>query len=303
MYSIGKIVERHVGDRQSLELFLDNAVADVDGGEDDERLLVSRKLAFRGTSGIWGVQAAARLNTAIVAPSARPGYVDQATIGGWVDFRRLRSDARWALFRKRTTTSDAEAPEILPIDPNASPDGPMLIEQFCSDTLPPIHVVREPNGVCVYELAEGAVGNTGAFTCVFGSVIRAIGRRRADSAEDQGWFAAVVSAPVEVLQFDVLAHKSCSFVLNLAANVYGNVSLDSSSRNARDRLPLKITPVSLGEPAVIDTALLKGYGKIIDLTFDRCGWDRRDFVGLRYVLEYPPFPSTTVLSFPLERDA
>jgi hypothetical protein len=125
----------------------------------EERLLRSRKLAFRGNSGIWGVQARARVNTAILAPSRDAAdFVDQAMIGGWVDFRRLRADTRWALFRRRRTHS--QQPHALgePIDPAEPRDGPMLIREFCSDTLPPIEVVPDSGGDLVHELGPSPLG-------------------------------------------------------------------------------------------------------------------------------------------------
>jgi len=290
------VFERHAGDRPTLELVMDSMP-----GRSSDRLVVSRKLAFRGNSGIWGVQAKTRINTAIIAPSREnPELLDAAVIGGWVDFRRLRADSRWALFRRRIYGPGHEhhREPFFPIDPDEPADGPMLLRQFCTASLPPIDAVHDDNGDLVYELGPSSIGNTGAFTCFFGSRVPQIGARRADEANDQGQFSAVISAPVEALQFDLLVHRDCEFVTRTRVDVYGVLT---SPGNPRDRIPLELQRLELGRyPAVVDTPRVTHYRQIVDHVMSRCGWDRNEFVGVRYVLDYPPFPSTVVISFPLE---
>lgn len=294
--SISQLVEHHLGDRSTLELVLD-AMSD----SDTDRLLLSRKLAFRGNSGIWGMQAATRINTAIVAPSrTHPGLIDQATIGGWVDFRRLRPDAEWALFRRIVKSRNSSSSEE-PIDLSQSPDGPMLIPAFCSKTLPPIQVVKEPSGIVVYELDSSPVGNTGAFTCFFGSIIRNIGSRYATAGENSAWFGGVISAPVEMMIFDVLVHRELSFISNLTPTLYGNMAINETFPSQRERLPLKIDRIDLGSPPIADTPHVRNYNDLITHSIERCNWNMADFRGYRFMLQFPPFPSRLVLSFPLEK--
>src|SRR4051812_20958605 len=52
-----KMIEAHAGDRPTMDLIVDGVGRDGDGSELD----LSRKLAFRGNSGLYGVQARARL--------------------------------------------------------------------------------------------------------------------------------------------------------------------------------------------------------------------------------------------------
>jgi hypothetical protein len=103
---------------------------------------------------------------------------------------------------------------------------------------------------------------------------------------------------VETLQFDLIVHRSLAFALNARADVYGALS----TRHPRDLLPLDVKRHNLGsDPSAVDTPLVPRYSQIIDHVMSRCGWDRKDFTALRYVVEYPPFPSQVVISFPLEK--
>lgn len=291
-------IQKHLGDRPTLEL-----VVDAMPGRKGERLATSRKLAFRGNSGIWGVQAKARLNTVIIAPNkANPEMMDAALIGGWIDFRRVRHDAKWVIFRRKTfSTHMTGAPVEEPLDPTAGPDGPMWMRDFCSSTLPDIHMISHGDAH-EYEIGESTVGNGGAFTCFFGSVTRAIGSRYYDVPEDTATFQANVSAPVESLQFDMLVHRDCGFAFEHNVQVLSKLSEVERAPTDRDILPIHASRVDLGRtPPAVQSGLFARYGEIVDLGLARMGWSREDFVGVRYDIEYPPFPSTVSVSCPLEK--
>src|SRR5262245_28706947 len=78
-----EVIEAHVGGRSNLELFLDSM-----GGEGSgERLEQCRRLAFRGNSGVLGVQARARLAVILVAPAAtNAAHLDLGHIHGMLGF-------------------------------------------------------------------------------------------------------------------------------------------------------------------------------------------------------------------------
>jgi hypothetical protein len=296
--SMGTMVERHVGDKSTLELVLDS-MPDATS----EKLIVSRKLAFRGASGIWGVQSRVRVNTAIVAPNRSDSkMLDVATIGAWVDFRRLRAESRWALFRHKSYgAAERSEPRRRAIDA-AVTAGPPLLREFCSATLPPIQVIEDRNDETVYELGPSAVGNVGAFTCVMATFVEKIGPRFADADDDTGQFGALVSAPSEHLLFDLIVHRDCAFALRSTAQVFGVLAPGPANRHDRDLLPLRLEAINLGRcPPVLDTALLASYPAIIERVMETCRWDRDDFLAVRYQLDFPPFPSTVVVSFPLEK--
>ena len=62
-----QMVRIHADDRATMELMIDGLSS---GGALSEPLEASRKLAFRGNSGIWGMQAKVRLRTAFLAPNS-----------------------------------------------------------------------------------------------------------------------------------------------------------------------------------------------------------------------------------------
>jgi hypothetical protein len=294
--SIEGVVERHFGDRPTLEIVVDGLPS-----ASRDRLLLSRKLSFRGDSGIWGIQAKTRVNTAIVAPNrSDPAMLDNVAIGGWVDVRRVRADSRWAVFRRKVyrNMETAEA-QIKPLDPNEPPDGPLLLRDFCSKKLPPIEVVREPNGDIIHELGPSAVGNVGAFTVFSGWVNSQIGARYADASDSRGEYGAVVSAPVETLIFDLLVHRDIDFVLDCRTEIYGT-AVSAGPLSTRDLIPLALKCIPLDHPRKATTRHIPRYDEVIEYAFAANGWLADEFVGKRFTLDYPPFPSTVRLSFPLQ---
>jgi hypothetical protein len=294
-------VLRHLGDRPTLDLVIDGLPS-----ESGERLSASRKLAFRGNSGIWGVQAKARMHTVLLAPNRdNPEMMDCGQIGGWIDFRRIRGDARWVLFRRRTLMEgDGPGPKVEPMDPLADPTGPaLMMKDFCSQGLPEIHTIAD-GGYQLDELGASTIGNSGAFTLFFGSVTTAIGPRKADSPDDEGSFRVSISAPMETLQFDLLVHRDCEFALQQTLRTYGGFPTGAGPLAARDELPIHSERGDLGrEPPSVQTPLFSRYVDLTQQAFTRMGRDRREFVGVRYEIEYPAFPSTVVVSFPLEGSA
>lgn len=301
--SYRKAVKQHLGDRATAELALDNMAAGAAG----ERLELSRKLAFRGNSGIWGIQARMRVQTGFVAPCAgQPDMAAAALVAGWVDFRRLRRDVRWSLFKVRGWNDDGTPlpHQDRPIDPAVDPNGPRLIREFCSPSMPEVLSLREGESVC-HELGDTPVGNRGAFTCFRGSLLDCVGSRYREPSNEHGQFFALVSAPVETLLFDLFVHVDLMPTIEPEMAVYGFLTTEPQNINDRDRLPLTERFQELGSrPPVVATPLLPRYGELYDYVCRNAGWNPAEFRGVRLVLKYPPFPSTVVLRFPLpERPA
>ncbi|MGD8452577.1 MAG: hypothetical protein PVJ57_12220 [Phycisphaerae bacterium] len=297
--TVHQMVTKHLGDRGTLEIALDG----LSPGPDNERLELSRKLAFRGNSGIWGVQARVRAAVGLLAPTAdSDDLVDVALVSGWVDFRRLRPDARWRLFTARAYHDDgtsADRTEV-PIEDDSNRRGKlMLIPSFCTETMPPILETRERDAV-VYELGEGPVGNSGAFTCFCGAINRGFASRYRDEHNTRGEFTTHITAPAETLLFDVLVHRDLPFAMRPAFSLYGMLLANPTEYRDSDKLPIAEKIVEIGAyPPVVATALVPRYTELVNAIYHRGNWDPRDFVGLRFMLKYPPFPSTAVLAFPL----
>lgn len=300
--SFDAAVHKHAGDRATLEL-----VVDALSGKRRGKLETSRKLAFRGNSGIWGVQARVRVQAGIVVPNAEDGsMLDTAMVGGWVDFKRLRSDARWAIFRRAARKADPEQHRPTqareePIDPKSDAGeaaGLSLLKEFCSPSMPEINALQEEH-VTVYELGQSAVGNTGAFDCFFGTVVRKVGARKPVAPERPGMIGAQISAPVETLLFDMLVHKDIALASTPAVQVYGQLIAGFSPKTNRDLLPLDHPVEEMqGEQLADETPVLPKYGEVMEHVVGRLGFALGDFTVYRFTLEYPPFPSTVMMDIP-----
>ncbi|MCA9312140.1 MAG: hypothetical protein KDA21_13085, partial [Phycisphaerales bacterium] len=215
-----QMVEIHTGDRATLELALDSMAA----GWNSERLERSRKMAFLGTSGLWGAQARVRLSCNLIAPNDKdPDRLDLALVGGIVGFRRLRAGTTWPLFRIHMYRDDGSIIEeqSQPIDPRGDNGaGLRMLPDFCTAGLPEIGAVRDGQEL-VYELADGPVGNLGTFDCFFGEYSRASVPRHRDESNRFGELGSLITMPIETLIFDLLVHRDLEFAANPEVLVFG----------------------------------------------------------------------------------
>lgn len=302
-----EMVEVHVGDRPTLELLMDGM------SRGPKALEVSRKLAFRGNSGIWGLQARVRSMAQFVAPAAgRPDMLDMAIVGGWHEIRRLRSVQGWPLFRfhRYGVSGPDQAAErpIVPVEPPAHPDEPLLImRSFCAPVGAEVRSVRSEGGVS-HELVDGPIGRRGAVTFVFGKLDRALFPRHAAPGAhgtDYGEMSAQVTMPAELAHVDVLVHRDLEREFRPELVVYGRPfggpSADEATRE-NHRLPID-EPIERFDPAAGGCACehLPDWDRLVHAVFARAGWDARDFVGHRVVVPYPPMPSSVMVRYRLPR--
>jgi hypothetical protein len=295
-----RMVELHTGDRATLDLVLANL-----GKNGSDRLERSRRRAFEGNSGVWGVQARVRTTTHFIAPNAdNPEMLDLAMIGGLVDFMRLRPNLTWPLFHDRAYHDDGSRIEAqtIPIEPGGNPDVPLLIEEFCSGLLPEIKPICDERGV-VYTLGEGPIGRQGIFSCFYGRIDRGVVSRYCTSLDQKGELTSVISVPVEYLLSDVIVHRDLVEVFNPEVVNYGRLNSHVDGHitpMVPSLIPVHETVSSIGSgPPVCATPLVARYEGMIDRAFVGAGWSPRDFEGFRLVMKYPPLPSTVVLRFQL----
>jgi hypothetical protein len=285
-------VEAHVGDRPTLELMLDSVPKGRDG------LMVSRKLAFRGNSGLWGMQARTRSQLLVLAPNADDAdLIDSVTVAGWIDFRRLRPDAAWRVFHRRSTLP-ATSRTFEPVDLAEAPGGAMLIHEFCVNA-PALHTCVEGD-YTHYEIGASATGAAGAFTLFSGFLQRAHGTRWADERDDHAEFGAHVLAPVEHLTFDVLMHRSLPLLDGMTLEMSSAAFNDGTHRTPYLRMPLEAVREDLGSPPAMASAQVPRLQELADAVLRRAGWQAEDFRGLRFEIAYPPFPSVAVVRLPLQ---
>lgn len=286
-------VQAHVGDRPTLELVLDSVPKGREG------LMVSRKLAFRGNSGLWGVQARVRSHLVVLAPNEEdPDAIDTISAAGWVDFRRLRPDAAWRVFQRRHVTEGSAAHAVEPLDLSQNPGGPMLLTDFCSNA--PTLLTEREGKLMHYQIGPSVAGAAGAFTLFSGFMQRAHGARWTEEPGDAAEFAAHVLAPVEHLCFDLLVHRGLSLSKDTGLYLSSAAFNDGVTRTPYLRMPVKAEQEFLGHPPLMANARVPRMPELVDLAMARGGWNLNDFVGLRFQVDYPPFPSVAVLRFPLQ---
>jgi hypothetical protein len=114
---------------------------------------------------------------------------------------------------------------------------------------------------------------------------------------------AVVTMPIETLLFDVIAHRDlpevASAKVQVFGNPFGNSPLDAAARKSM-LLPIG-DPVReiTGTPTRFSTDLSDGYGDLMHAVFNRISADPADFRVFRLEMQYPPMPSTVIVSYEL----
>lgn len=300
MEEFESMVKIHAGDRANLELMLDSLAAD---GMQSEPLEISRKLAFRGNSGIWGTQARLRLRAFFIAPNANDAdMLDTAQISGLVDLRRFRPGAVQPLFRMSRYNddgSDLEAPEQEPIEPDVPGyEGSMLMPSFCSTPLPPLRVVKHPFGV-VHELGEGPLGNRGASSVVYGSLTRNFAQRHRDENNIYGECLTDINVPVESLLFDLIVHRDVVDELQPEVKLFQGAATPELKLHAT-QLPCPETIQDIGGgPPRMATPLMPRYVQLIGSVFERAGWDPMEFRAVRFEMKYPPVHASLLVRYSL----
>ena len=293
------MVEIHVGDRAALELVLDSM-----GRGSQKPLEMSRKLAFRGASGLWGVQVGSRVTAQFLAPSRDdPNMCDAAQIAGLSRVRRFRPIPRWPVFRLgKFTGSDRPAPidGREPIDP-ACAEHPGLIPEFCEGERPELFSTQRGEGL-YYEIGDGPIGKRGEFTLYFGHIQRNYVWRYARSSEGVASLVAAVTMPAEVLLFDLFVHRDLAQGLTPQCSVFGKLWEEGGTFDASARLPIEEEINDLGRGVRVDTSLVPRYDELVSRVFQRAGWNAGEFHCFRLVLDYPPMSSVVAMNIRLPRE-
>lgn len=293
-----RMVERHAGDRATLELVAGNFIP-VEGRR--ESLESARKLAFRGNSAVWSVQARLQLGVTLMAPNGDdPTMVDLAQVFGLVDLRRLRPDVRWLLGRRQVWDDAATVVRGVggePLDPDVPATGFPLLREFSSAEFPDIHVA-DMGDELQYRLPEGPVGRTSELTCLWGSKFAALGSQYGDANNRYSQLGVNLMTPVEHLQFDALVHEDLSWAMHPTIAVYGRMDgrmVKVGERGAHP-FPIESTVVELGHGlTAVATSHMRRYTELVEWVFARVGWDPTRFRVFRFELPYPPIPSHAIL--------
>lgn len=299
--AVSATVARHAGDRATLDLIVDGI-----SPERDDYLEHSRRLAFRGNSGLLGVQAKLRLMTVFLTPSStHSGRLDIAMSRGYVGLRRLRTDVRWPVFQLRSWGNEpsvAEDSAWQPIDPQPAESRAPLLRDFSSVGPTDLVVERTRHGTN-HLLAPGPIGNVGAVDCFLADAARGAAPRHRTGADTTGEFGVTISAPTERLVFDLYAHEELDFVLQAEPRAFMGIFMDPSEEPVPEGglplpVPKAVSPLP-GSPPACAIAAFPRYGKLIQHVAAQMEWDLRSFRAVRYEVSFPPLGSTILLRFQL----
>lgn len=297
-----EIVEVHVGDRTTLDLVLDSM-----GGAPGGGLELSRKLAYRGNSGLYGVQAKTRVMSWFLSPNKEdPARLDMGMVAGYIGLRRLRASVRWPIFKVRawaTTDQPITTPRWIPLEPGAGGNAMSLMPSYSSVDASEIQVVESDEGLDCH-LMPGKIGNVGSFDCLRGeTMLAAANRYQEDNDDSTGEFGAAITTPSEALLFDFIVHRELEFALNPEALIFSKISSMGEQTPASDDasvLPIQCRMIDLpGDPPAVATPMMPRYTEIADLVASRLGRDLREFRAKRIILDYPPLDSHVVMRFQL----
>ena len=299
---LARAAELHFGDRATLDLIVDGARPDS-----IDHLDRSRKLAFRGNSGLWGVQARVRLMTAFIAPNAEdPNRLDMAIVRGFIGLRRLRSEVRWPIFHLRGWGGEEQRMQATQWEPleKASDDKikTPLLRRFGTVDPDDIEEIQTQEGLN-YFLAPGSIGNTAAVDCFVGDCARSAAAMHATEQDSTGEFGATISAPTERLIFDIVAHEEAAFALQPEVRSFGGIfmgSIEDSDPNNLIPIPIPQSPSPLpGSPPVLANPHIPNYAALADFVHAQMGWDASRFRGCRLEVMHPPMGSSILLRFQL----
>jgi len=293
-----RMIEEHVGDRATLDLVVDGLGTTNAGG-----LELSRKRAFHGHSGIYGVQAKTQAVCCFLAPNREhPDSLDMAMVRGLVSLRRLREEVRLPILRIRHWSDGGQAIGTLPWQPIEPGAKDFVLSRFSHGNVPQIDAVDAERGKD-FVLRPGPIGNHGAFDFFLGDMLcRAASRYRTEQ-DSEGVFGALVTVPTEQLVFDLIYHRELSFVRDADTHVFAFPVLNTVGVEQHDdsmRLPIQQPAMPLaGSPPAVSTPRLPGYAELVRDVIGRLGGEPDQFGGLRFELRFPPLGSTAMLSFAL----
>jgi hypothetical protein len=293
-----QMIDVHVGDRATLDLIIDGL-----GTNGNQGLEQSRKRAFLGNTGIYGVQAKTHLKSFYVAPNADdPTMLDIASVLGYVGLRRLRSNIRIPLFGLRQWKESGEMLEDGQRSPLVAGASTPFLKDFCNDDLPEISTLQAKGGMD-YVIQPGPIGNRSAFDCFYADKAPAKWPRYRNEEESIGEFSLKTVAPTDQMIIDLIVHKDMPEVLTSKSFVYAHFFTDEEKQgswNESSLLPIDQSPVRLvGEPPAVATPSVPRYTELTALVYEQMGWNPKDFRGIRLAMKYPPLGSTTVLRFKL----
>ena len=291
------VVTRHFGDRAQLEVVLD-------GLRSDGNLESSRRMAFKGMAGVFGVQARVRVTAQFLIPSAAAmNHADIALVAGLAGIQRLRPMGSLPFFRAGSSqANENRAPRpFMRSEGSDLPD--FLLRDFSSFPHATVNAKEAPGGRLVLELSEGPLGRMGEADLFFATVTREMINLRATADDRTCSLVTAVSIPAEAFASDLFVHRSIGLTDTLRTSIHATLSQPLSDDEQQQRatmLPVDTSPIFVDD-------LSKGFGlagvpryeEMILRAFESLPADASEFRLIRVAMQYPPAPSALLVSWDL----
>ena len=293
------IVTRHFGDRAQLEVVLD-------GLRSDGNLESSRRMAFKGMAGVFGVQARVRVTAQILTPTTiASDHADIALIVGLAGIQRLRPIGALPMFRAGPPQPDADnSPQPLVVsEGSGQPD--YLLRDFSSFPSATVNAKHGAGGRFTLELSEGPLGRMGESDLFFATVTRGIISLKATPGDTTCNLVTSISIPSEAFASDVFVHRSIPVEETLRTSIHATLSQPLSEDEQQRRatmLPVDTSPIFVDD-------LSKGFGlagvpryeEMILRAFASLPADASEFRLIRVAMQYPPAPAALLVGWDLPK--
>lgn len=289
-----ELVREHAGDRRTFE----SMVAGWAGGRKD---LAPRKrrAAFAPNCDVWGMSAELLACCGAIRRSAQsPDRLDILALNAEFGMQRLRQ-TRLPLYLRRSFLGSTAAENRTettrrPLGRNCSAEEPLgLIEEFSSRPIPALNVHPDSDGALTVTLAHDRVGSKAAIDLALGFVDMGVARPEPPAFLVHG---IQVRKPVKLAVVDLLVERGCFDTSQTRACMAPTHAMFPPTRRefeVHGSFDDAAAPTALsGDWDALRHSHAERYGELVQWAFERQRWDVRDFVVLRYAVEYPVPMST-----------
>ncbi|MFM7134104.1 MAG: hypothetical protein ACKO0W_07295 [Planctomycetota bacterium] len=295
--------ERHLVDKRLDRRMLSGMVAAAKGGAGESSARQNarvRKDASDATAIIWGVQAFARIESFVVAPSSRGDGLDLAVVSIFDGLERRRDGAPWPLqVAPACPWNGAESKRAESLEGS---EGSRLMRTLSSPRIDSgaVETVSGRGALRAMFAGNGSNGG-GPLRAVFGEITR-------DAVSARGWrepprFELHSRLPAGTSVLEVCVHRSLAQRGSFDGALHASISgVDSSAGSTELPLESRVESFDDGTPDLdaVGDDLNRIHAKALDAAFAAMTASRRDFVVRRVALTYAPAPSALLLTW---RDA
>lgn len=286
------LIRHQLGDRAAFDAIISDILPDV-----RHKFEMSNKQAmFKAASNLKGLTSDVCVRTFLVHPGKDPERFDYAMIVGLLGLRRLRPNAVVQCSNNHRTGSDRHDTRLTLDEHSIETIEGLLLKRFCSVPLSNIRVHHVGDSLR-YIIGGEEMGSKSTMDIVIGEVNRAFFRKYWDA--EIGRMSAVsaeVEQPVKTLVFDMLLHEEvwpgCEPELRVYDMASGGWADPNDQWRDVDQLDIEESIRPMGDGLERFRAReVPDYLEMLNLVFDKLGWDGSKFRGYRCHIQYPFYGS------------